>query len=431
MQKVVQPSRFKASYCTDQRGIALVTVLYLSAFMLLFAATSVLVVRNSQQETVQLLSKQGQAANVAKAGIQDAIGWFKKQESQPVRQGTNPSYTCPDDAFNPQFNTNPVQRDTDNASSGIVKDFLIDRNIFGRYVIKKQAAQGAACNTSTYDQQTNHDKHAVHDVTHRRGKGEPGDGTVWYIESKGIVYQRNDDEKDENGVYVKGPDEAPNRIIDQRLVSVEINRLGLLLPMNVPLIVSSGSASSMNDVDCQLLGDSQTSAAMAYFGSLPTTTNTTKAVGNAPITPQLLSEDVTQSAVFSVTETELKALSDNIYTTLSAVPKKIPMSLVFLDGNFTFTTAQPLNGAGILYVNGNLTLNQGSGSIFSGFIFVDGSLTINGGNSLAGSVVVKGPVTCTPTTDKAVFEYNDNIVKTVRQKIGLYRENNLTYKVEE
>lgn len=431
MDKAVLPSRNKAPFDTAQRGVALVTVLYLSAFLLVFASTSVLIVMNSQQQTVHLLVQQGQAANVAKAGIQDAIGWFKKQDSQPVRQGSSSSYTCPDDAFNPVFNSNPVLRDTDDANTGIVKDFLIDRNIYGRYEIKKQTAQGAACNMSSYQEQTNHDQHAVHDITHKRGKGQPGNGTVWYIESKGMVYQRNDTSKDSNGLYLKSPAEAPNKILDQRLVSVEINRLGLLLPMNAPVIVSASSASNLSDSDCQIMGDSQVSAGVAYYGTMPITTNAVFAVGNSPTTPQLLSAEVSPSSIFAVTKTELKALSDNIYTTVASMPTKLPMSLVYLDGNFTFATTQPLSGSGILYVNGNLTLNQGAGSIYSGLVYVDGNLVINGGNSFAGSVVVKGTVTCAPSNDKAVFEYNDNILKTVRQKIGLYRENNLTYKVAE
>jgi hypothetical protein len=123
-------------------------------------------------------------------------------------------------------------------------------------------------------------------------------------------------------------------------------------------------------------------------------------------------------------------MSDNIYTNINQIPDNLKFSITFLEGDFTFTNARPLTGGGLLYVTGNLTLNDNANSLFSGVIFVNGRLTIGKDNSLSGAVLARN-VTCAPSAGQAVFEYNSSLVTTVRQRLALYRENNLTYQIKQ
>ena len=420
----------------NQHGIALVTAILFAMIILLFIITSASFVMYSQKAGVIELSKEGQAKNIARAGIQDAIGWFKRQDVQPVKQGS--TYLYPDAAFDPKFNASSELRDTDNASVGIVKDIKIfDYNtaeqgnkgyaIYGRYIIKKQLDpnnNGIIVTDKAHPALNEYDPHAVHDITPSRGKGAAGSGIVWYIESTGYVYQRRDFATDTNGVFVKGPMEPPNRIIDKAAVSVEINRLTLSLPLNAALLTNAGGTCGSR---CKIYGDSYASAGVAYNGTAPNTGSATIQV--TPKTnslPQAISED----SVFGVSKIELKSLADSVYTSVDQIAgDRIPLSIVYFQGNATFTTTKRLSGSGILFVDGNLTLSQNSNSIYSGLIYVTGTYTQNGGNMVGGAVISKGAATVNPSADIAIVEFNDALIKNVRSKLGLYRENNLTYQI--
>ena len=416
-----------------EQGFALVMVLLLASIVMIFGAMGVAMVIGSQKDTVKQLSKYGQASNVAKAGLQDAMGWFKRQTAQPVRQGNSTSYTCPDMAFDPQYNADPLLRDTDNTAIGLVKDIKLSDNstglnIYGRYEIKRQPCTGASA--------TPYDANALHDLTTARGKGTVGatsaEGIVWFVSSLGTVYIRNDMSKNGDGTFVKGPTESPNKVIDKARASVEINRISLSPPTVAITTAAGGTIAARTEI----IGDSTVTAGVGYYGTAPTTTGASikTTTATTPLTTTTVTT-VNEMDIFAVTQTELRSLSDNIYTSISQMPRdsedadkiKLPLSIVFLDGNFTFDSNNMLSGTGILYVKGNLTIAQNAFSNYTGVIFTTGTFTLGGTNTLAGAVIARGAVSIAPTADKAFLEYNSTIIGNVRRKLGLYRENRLTF----
>jgi len=408
--------------------MAIVMVMMLTTIMLIFIAMGLSMVTNSMKDSSKQFARQAQVSNIARAGLQDAIGWFKRQATQPVRNNTGTSplpYTCGDEAFNPIHNNNPLLSDTDDTSSNhdLYKDIHLSGNLYGRYVIKRQP-----CTASSPD------PHSVHDYSDEKGKGADGEGIIWYVESQGILYQRSDFGQT-NGIYNLGPSDLPNRMIQTTSAAVEIQRLKIDPPAYpVTITASSGSTTSTVNNLCNILGDS--TAVLGGFYRYNTTVSGTPrcslSTGSCVPAPPSGAKWQSTDVVFGVTQAELKALSDYIYSTVSNVPKVLPQAIHYLDGGgsttFTFTSAKPLTGSGLLYVDGNLTLSDGASSAFNGVIYVTGTLSVGNGNSLGGAVLAK-QLSCQPGSGLAVIEYNGKIVQNIRNTLGLYHENALTFRI--
>lgn len=413
-----------------EKGTALVMVLLMSTLLLIILTTGITWALNSQKNVVETFKIKGQAANVAQAGLQDGVNWFKRQGSV-MQTNTSIPNTCKDAPFNPQHHSDPELSATDDSAVGIVRDYQVKGNIYGRYILKKQ------------DCSAPEDPHAVRDITASKGKslsnppptfidtgsGQTkirGEGVVWYLESEGILYERNDFTKSGH-VFTTSPSDPPNRVLSKAVASVEIMQLALNVD-TAPLTLFSTSGSHTFNNRCRLVGGSEASAGVYYNGVNPNLASVQ--LSPTGLTPKIPRTPVSPESVFAVSEAELRGMADNIYTSLAQLPERLKFSITFLDGNFTFTNAKPLLGGGLLYVNGNLTLSDNANSLFSGVMYVDGTLTLGKDNSLSGAVIAKN-VTCNPGSGQAVFEYNQNLVSTVRQKLALYRENNLTHTLRE
>jgi len=414
-----------------EAGSALVMVLLMSTILLLILTTGITWVLNTQRNTTETFKIQGQAANIAQAGLQDGINWFKRQISVQQTDILTPN-TCKDAAFNPQYSTDQELSATDNPSIGIVRDYEVKGRIYGRYILKKQ------------DCSSPEDPHAVKDITALKGKstmnppetfpdtgsGEDkirGEGIVWHLESEGILYERKDFSKS-NNVFTTAPDQAPNRILSKATASVEISKLGLALDQApLTLFATGGSAHSVGS-NCRFLGGTAASYAVYYNGLNPNMTSAEMSPVGLPRKNARL--PVSTQSVFAVSEEEFRGMADNVYTDVNQLPKNLKFSITFLDGNSVFNFAKPLQGGGLLYVNGDLTLQDSSNSLFSGVVFVDGTLTLGKDNTLAGGVIAKR-IVCNPSSGKATLEYNNNLITSVRQRLTLYRENNLTHTAKE
>lgn len=421
---------YRAIKKNSQRGIALVLVLSMTAVLLVLGSIGTKLVMESQQNTVSVFAKHGQAANIAQAGLQEGVGWFK--QNTPVKQ-SYPTDLCKDAAFKPQSNfVEPELHATDNQVIGIVKDIPINNNVYGRYILRRQQD----CNDPELP-------NTVKDISAKRGKNNGlnnapnivggdirGDGNVWYLESEGVVYRRQDKSKDVNGIYVKGPEDPPNKVISRASASVEIVRLSVNVdPAPLMLFGTTGTNHNFGS-NCNISGtDSLGNAAQAvyYNGLVPNVSAATRSpssLGRASRSP------ISVENVFSVTQDELRGTADNVYSTLTQVPEKIGFSITYLDGNFTFTPTKPLFGGGLIYVNGDLNLQAGSQSIFSGVIYVNGTLTISRDNTLSG-VVIARRIDCSPGSGRANIEFNRSLITSVTQRLALYRENNLSHVIRE
>lgn len=447
----------RSSQHCSQQGSALVTVLSLIVLLTLLGGVSAGIISRSQSDTAETFRKEAQATNIARAGLQDAIGWFKRKSALSGSISNSPPYSgntdCANSAFAPIYHADPTLRETEDANVGLVKDLRLDtgRNIYGRYIIRKQGCKNgvSAAEQSNNDYmpgQTGYNKLAVHDVTEQRGKGTHGLGLVWELGSEGIVYIRNDFSKNADGVFLKGPDEAPNRILDRAFAKMEINRMSLQKPV-APITVtepSNGDSSqSRFDSSCKVVGR-DAEATIIYTSNGGQNPN-----GNAECQYEDCSgtkddkrnrytsgdqDPMSVEELFAVSQPELKSMADYVYINRDELEaahfqesldrSKLPMALYYLDGNFTFTNSHALQGSGIIFVNGNLQLDPDS-FLFTGVLYVTGKLTVKNNNEIAGAAF-GNEIDCRPGL-KSNFEYSEGVIENVRDTLALYRENTLTF----
>lgn len=369
----------------------LVTMLVLTTAVLAFYVTGGKVMKNSASAAFQQTSVAAQANNIARGGLTDAINWFRAQAVQPVRQNGLP---CPDAAFGPAG-----ADDTIDSSIGLVKEFPIGgagSSLYGRYEVRKQSCDSAV------------DPHAVHDVTPNRTLGGlDGDGLAWSIESLGIVYQK------------------PNRILARSRVSTEIYRISVELPANSAVIVNdrSGAACQNNG---RIIGGAG-NIGLAYYGG----------VGAGTCVPPLASggyastfdiSSATSTAIsfqdiFGLTLDDLRLMADITVGGGESLPAAYPaMGVVFVKGDATFNSGGPLTGGGILVVDGDLTIESSANALFSGVIFVTGDAEVQGPATVSGSLIVQGGLTMDGMGNVAEVLYSGNIINSVSQQAGQYRE---------
>ncbi len=198
--------------------------------------------KESRQREVFL----AQAENVARAGLVDALGWFRRQGisrafSQAYPPGSSPityaalngvTLTYPDQAFWPVKNTSNAQlSDTIDATLGIVNEYPLDSQnpsdalFWARYEIQRQAV-ASPLNTL-----------AAHDISGNRNDSQMnGDGTIWYITCIGYIYRRTDLSISAGTLgapyfyWIKDYKTPPNQVVAKVSISTEYRKLGLNLP---------------------------------------------------------------------------------------------------------------------------------------------------------------------------------------------------------
>lgn len=394
----------------DNRGFAMLLVVFLLIALAMIPAGFQAIQISSRQSALQL-NMSAQASNVARAGLTDAIDWFRRQSVQPVRSNSAPStYPYSDAAFYPRESTG----DTIDESIGLVREYAISvsNKIWARYEIRRQ--QNPLSNPI--------DPQAVKDVTDRRVSGySAGEGLAWYIESTGYVYQRKD--------ATKGYNEAPNEIVGRARVATEIRRIGLALPANCAVISASRQTTSFTS-NSRVVGGS-TAVGLGYYigASGPTISGGSTVTGN-PATFDIdgaSSTTVDFQAILGVSQTDLKLMADMTVSSMAELPTNYPqMAIVYINGDASFDATRKLRGGGILFVNGNLTVASASNSLFSGLICVTGNATINGPCLISGALVVVGTLTTNGAGDVAEIDFDNSILNSVRQQVAQYRENKAT-----
>jgi len=398
-----------------QTGAAILIVVFLLAIMAMIPVGMQLVTisRRDTQHNLKILA---QADQVARAGLVDAIAWFKRQPIQPVRSSANPiEYPYPDAAFFPRTSTDPVTSATLDESVGLVKEYSVSEVswLWARYEIKRQ--QDPSANP--------HDPRAVHDLTESSVDGfSAGDGLAWYIESAGYVYRLKDSSLPFN--------QPPNEIIAISRASTEIRRLAVALPVNAAVIVTDRVNVTVNS-NGRITGNND--AGLGYYtgSSGPTISGVGAEVSGTPATIDMdgpaSNGSLTPQTIFGVTESDLRLMADWMVTTVTQLPPDYPaMAVVYINGNATFDNSRKLRGGGILYVDGNLTIDSGSNTLFGGAIYVTGNLIINGPTLISGSILCEGSVTLSGSGDVSQVQFDNNILNSVRQQVAQYRENKAT-----
>lgn len=241
-----------AGQIKDPKGSALV----MAAIFMLVATTLMTVgmrlISDASKNTKQQELYIGEAENAARAGLQDAAGWYKRQVNKGVtvaafaaavtagetptwapnsNSATPGNYTFADEAFNPQNNVNAQLTDTSNAAIGIVEEYPLDSAVstqavfWSRYEVRKVQDPTQVTPAATWD------PNAVHDVTGNRSSGVNGNGIIWSIVSTGYVYKRMSyTTAGSPATFTVQYNQAPNTIVAMVRYYTEFRKLGLSLP---------------------------------------------------------------------------------------------------------------------------------------------------------------------------------------------------------
>ena len=346
--------------------------------------------RASSVATETRFRAQGQALDLARAGVVDAYAWFRRQTGQPVT------------TFAPRLDlsASPPLNETDDPSLGLVREFEIGPGIFGRYEVRRFVDRDGSGGADTGE--------GVADATNDRGLA--GAGTIWHIESHGYVYRQKD-----STVLWNLP---PNERIAGAFVATEIRRMSLVPPGAAAVCCSRGDRVT---VGTRGRVDGSGSAGVVFPASTGSPTATGQLSG-APASGSVPGYDASWTAVFGVTADELKAVASVRMAATQPLPDPFPeYGLVFVEGNLTVTNANTLRGTGILVVDGNLTIAANSNAYFTGLVYVTGNYSQAAPSIVRGTVIVAGTANVTGASDFAELVYDRGVIDTLLQQIGRYR----------
>jgi hypothetical protein len=364
-------------------------------------------------------STEGQAREVAEAGLVDAYAWFRRQQVQPVA------------AFAPRRDmaATPPVNETDDPSQGLVRSFEISPGLWGRYRVQQEIpaepfldgnANGIYDAGEVFTDVDGDSKRGCgrgnRDVTGSRGLVAAG--SVWLLESRAQIFRRP------RADLPLGQD--PNVQVAETALGAEIRRLSLVPPATAALCSSTSGGVSLGTRT--RIRSTGTCVAYGALNSLPILTGSELlgALSSALVPGWNDSVD----SVFGVDLTVLKGMAD-VSTTdpVNGVAAPLPdASLVVVTGDVVFGAARPLRGTAVMVVKGNLTINPGSNSFFSGLLYVDGNLTVRAPALLRGCVIARGAIDIRGTGgDYVELESDPAVLTRLMTLMGQYRYSKAAY----
>jgi hypothetical protein len=377
-----------------ERGTALILGVFFTIIVTGIVVTGTMVLRTNRQKTETNFRLHGQAAQFARAGLIEALSWYRKQTSQPVL------------AFDPRLDTaaNPPVLDTIDPDIGIVREFSITGAVWGRYEVWKQWDADPIPARLDFRR-----KVQMTDVSLERGAATLGN--VWRIRAIGYIYRRADPSR--------AFDEQPNHVLGRETVETEMRRLTLAPPGEAAICTRTPSTSIVNS-----RGRVQGGAGAGIFypsGVGNPVVSAGSVIGSPALAPSATYDDSVE-AVFGVNADDLSSLADDRIYSDATFPNPVPQkSVYYCETNLTFTAARPLKGNGIVYVRGNVTMNLGSNSWFTGFLYVDGNVTLTAPNEFNGTLVATGYVQVLGVSDFSNVTYDDGALNALRTEVGQYR----------
>ena len=357
----------------------------------------------------------GQAHAVARAGIVDAIAWLRRQTTQPVVD------------FHPDLDLSaevPVF-ETEQPELGIIRTFEIAPSVWARYEVRQGRPMDpytdvnlngvfdegepfvdllehpnetdntldlAVAGTKLHPQALRTTAAALDDgfadglwtagrwtrnVAEERGMS--GAGSVWRIESRGIVYRMVDPDV--------APGEDPNRILGQATLATEVKRLVISAPAAAALCAGTPEGVELGN-RCRVRADTLAVAVATPGSPLVSAGAEVLAPTVHAAVPDYADRVVD---VFGVDWAELQSMSDISTSADRGVPDQIAdYTLVTLDGDVSYGPGKPLRGKGVLAVHGNFTIASDSNSFFTGLIYVDGNVVLKAPAYLRGTIICTG-----------------------------------------
>ena len=362
------------------KGMAMVWAMLAMTMMVSTIMVSIFLMQITSTVIDNQMQYSGQTPSVAKAGLFDALAWFRRQTSQPVT------------AFTPQRDmaVTPIVNDSDDVSIGIVREIDVDQssNIYGRYEVISST---------------------VTDISLQRGF--LANGTIWNIESIGYIYRRLDPTKAYN-VW-------PNQVLAHNVMAVDIRRVSMVLPGQAA-VCAGDPAQTVFGNNSKIIGGVKY-ACVYPPGTAPNVLPGATVTGTPTAMSQLLPYNDECVDVFGMTEDELRSIADYCVSDVDDIPMPIPnYKIVFYEGNAAFNSTKPLKGTGIFYITGNMTIAAGSGSSYNGIVYCCGQYQQNSG-VINGSLIAKNKANIQGTGDTTDINYDAVVLAQVRTYTGQYR----------
>ncbi len=382
-----------------EEGVALILSLFFTIIVAGVVVTGSIILKSNRDLTETSFRVNGQANQFARSGITEALAWFRRQTSQPVLD------------FEPivdNLATPPIV-DSDDPDVGIMREFSIAGNTWGRYEVWKEWAADPDLTRLAWRQQME-----LRDISTERGQSSPGGS--WRLRSIGYVFRRNNPSM--------AFDEQPNRILASQRLEIEISRLLLAPPGQSALSVADGNSAHINTKG-RIVGGATGSGIYYPTGSGTPTTGPPhdNRVTGTPSLATTTTYDDSPEAVFGVSLDDLKGMADDYVTNASNFPSPVPTNSVVVGefSSISFDSARPLDGTALVYIKGNVSLLPGSNSNFRGLLYIDGNLTMRAPSDIQGAVVVTGNVTIQGSGDFATITYDEDVLNALRLEIGQYR----------
>ncbi|MCY2958145.1 MAG: hypothetical protein NT107_14060 [Planctomycetota bacterium] len=379
-----------------EQGFAMILALLFTVIVVGITVTGTLILRSHQAKTKTSFVSRGQASMFAKSGLIEALGWMRKQASQPVLN------------FVPILDEVAVPEilDTIEPEVGIVREFQINGPIWGRYEVWKDWSTDPNATRLAWRNQFR-----CQDISSYRN--EPS-GTIWKLCSVGYVFRRTS--------ATAAFDAAPNQVLGQEIMEVEVRRLAIQPPGQAALNIS-------NAATCQILTKGKVlggnTAAGIYYATGTgnvTISGTGASVTGVPSLSAAANYNGSIDAVFGVSIAELRAMANYVITNASQFPSPVPKdTIVICDVPITFDENQPLKGTGVVVCTSSVTINQASYSAFNGLLYVAGSFTLREPAEITGATVVVGSVLVQGSADSSSLTFDDGILNHLRTELGSYR----------
>lgn len=381
-----------------ESGVAIIIALFFVIVVTGLVSSGTILMKSNTDRAEVRFRREMQADQFARSGLTESLSWLRRQTTQPVL------------SFEPQLNpvaTIPIM-DTEEPDIGLVREFQIANDIYGRYEVWKQWDADPDPVRLAYRQ-----KYQCEDLSLERGYGAPG--AVWLLRSVGYVFQKRDDTKAWN--------EAPNRILGMKTLECEVQRPVITLPVTAALSIADGNDAHINTKG-KINGNGVGGIGYPSGSGTPTTgpKKDNRVLGSPALSPSGTYFDSIRD-VFGVSDSELRAMADLVITDADNFPDPIPdYSIIYCDcGTITFDSSRGLNGTGMVFIRGNTKISQGNNSLFNGLLYVEGSYTQRQTSEINGAVVIKGNMTLQGSGTEAVINYDTDVLDALTRNLGQYR----------
>jgi hypothetical protein len=387
---------------------ALIFVVVTTSLVLAHSTRSIasLKQRNARYEREAL------ASTFARSGLQDALGWFRSRPSYPVQ------------AFDPAFDPigSPPRLETMDPTVGLVREFEIQGNTWGRYEIRREE---------------------VTDISGERGESTPG--SAWEVRVRSYVFRRNDPDA--------AFDSGENQILGQSTVSSEFRWLQITPPapaalslQNVqglkvhdgvsvdggdsigiaypdPSLLGLGLITPLISVSADLRG-SQTLLPSVSISLLPKDTVSLRPLELRSFADVVVGRGENFSGTLAKLATSTLRTKNSHFDANDIQKVRIDGKVVYAPGDVVLDGPTMITNS-LVFIDGSLSTAPTSDVEIRGIVYVNGDVKIANNNfRLRGTMVANGAVELGDvgtSVSNVSLTYDPRVIDSTRRIVGRYR----------